>query len=141
LTNPKLVLHNSLIHLLISINRLLESVSICPKVIPISVVYCNRLSVKWWFAKWRFVKRLPLRWSSCLPERWLCRKLRPLLTERKAVEPKSKKKQTFWNKTYSCDGKINCQYGIKCFWFYKVMSWVIMPFNCFSSFLFKWEEN
>jgi hypothetical protein len=33
---PKLVLHNSLVNLLIRINQLLESVSVNPKVIPLS---------------------------------------------------------------------------------------------------------
>jgi hypothetical protein len=41
LTKPKLVLNSSLIHWLVGINRLLESVSLCLEVIPLIGAYCN----------------------------------------------------------------------------------------------------
>jgi hypothetical protein len=42
-TNSKLVHHNSLVHLLMCINWLLKSVSLCPNVIPLSGAYCITL--------------------------------------------------------------------------------------------------
>jgi hypothetical protein len=42
--HPVAVIHSSLVHLLISINPLLESVSHCPKVIPLSGAYCKTIA-------------------------------------------------------------------------------------------------
>ncbi len=73
---PKPVLYNSLVHSLISINQLLESVYLCPKVIPLSGAYCISKIFEHWKRNFHPTKLNKVSKKLCSHSSWTTKEQR-----------------------------------------------------------------